>query len=49
MSIFKKVIFSSKRFNHSVIKNSLLAGTVLLSTVAQDVTATYDFSFAITS
>ena len=39
MSIFKKVIFSNKRSNHSVIKNSLLAGTVLLSTVAQDVLA----------
>ena len=39
MSIFKKVIFSNKRSNHSVIKNSLLVGTVLLSTVAQDVLA----------
>ena len=39
MSIFKKVIFRNKRSNHSVIKNSLLAGTVLLSTVAQDVLA----------
>ena len=39
MSIFKKVIFSNKKSNHSVIKNSLLAGTVLLSTVAQDVLA----------
>ncbi len=39
MSIFKKVIFSNKRSNHSVIKNSLLAGTVLLSTVGQDVLA----------
>ena len=39
MSIFKKVIFSKKRSNHSVIKNSLLAGTVLLSTVGQDVFA----------
>ncbi len=39
MSIFKRVIFSNKRSNHSVIKNSLLAGTVLLSTVAQDVLA----------
>ena len=39
MSIFKKVIFSNKRSNQSVIKNSLLAGAVLLSTVAQDVLA----------
>ena len=39
MSIFKKVIFSNKRSNHSVIKNSLLAGTVLLSAVGQDVLA----------
>ena len=39
MSIFKKVIFSNKRSNYSVIKNSLLAGTVLLSTVGQDVLA----------
>ena len=39
MSIFKKVIFSNKRSNHSVIKNSLLAGTVLLSTFGQDVLA----------
>ena len=39
MSIFKKLILSNKRSNHSVIKNSLLAGTVLLSTVAQDVLA----------
>ena len=39
MSIFKKVIFSNKRSNNSFIKNSLLAGTVLLSTVAQDVLA----------
>ena len=40
MSIFKKVILSNKRSNHSsVIKNTLLAGTVLLSTVAQDVLA----------
>ena len=39
MSIFKKVIFSNKESNHSVIKNTLLAGTVLLSTVGQDVLA----------
>ncbi len=39
MSIFKKVIFSNKRSNHSVIKNYLLAGTVLLSIVGQDVLA----------
>ena len=39
MSIFKKVIFSKKRSNYSVIKNSLLAGTVLLSAVGQDVLA----------
>ena len=39
MSIFKKVIFSNNRSNHSVIKNSLLAGTVLLSAVGQDVLA----------
>ncbi len=39
MSIFKKVIFSNKISNHSVIKNTLLAGTVLLSTVGQDVLA----------
>ncbi len=39
MSIFKKVIFSDKRSNHSVIKNTLLAGTVILSTVGQDVIA----------
>ena len=39
MSIFKKVIFSNKRSNHSIIKNSLLAGTVLLSTVTQDLLA----------
>ncbi len=40
MSIFKKVILSNKRSNHSsVIKNTLLAGTVLLSAVGQDVLA----------
>ena len=40
MSIFKKVILSNKRSHHSsVIKNTLLAGTVLLSTVGQDVLA----------
>ena len=39
MSIFRKVIFSHKKSNHSVIKNTLLAGTVLLSTVGQDVLA----------
>ena len=39
MSIFKKVIISNKKSNHSVIKNTLLAGTVLLSTVGQDVLA----------
>ena len=39
MSIFKRVIFSNKKSNHSVIKNTLLAGTVLLSTVGQDVLA----------
>ncbi len=39
MSIFKKVTFSKKRSNHSFIKNSLLAGTVLLSTVGQEVLA----------
>ena len=39
MSIFKKVVLSNKRSNHSVIKNSLLAGTVLLSAVGQDVLA----------
>jgi len=40
MSIFKKVILSNKKSNHSsVIKNTLLAGTVLLSAVGQDVLA----------
>ena len=39
MSIFKKVIFCNKKSNHSVIKNSLLAGTLLLSAVGQDVLA----------
>ena len=39
MSIFKKVVLSNKRSNNSVIKNTLLAGTVLLSAVGQDVLA----------
>ncbi len=40
MSIFKKVILSNKRSNHStIIKNTLLAGTVLLSAVGQDALA----------
>ena len=37
MPIFKNVISSNKKSNHSFIKNSLLAGTVLLSTAGQDV------------
>ncbi len=39
MSIFKKVIFNNKKSNHSVLKNTLLAGTVLISTAAPDVLA----------
>ena len=39
MSIFKKVIFSDRKSYDSIIKNTLLAGTVLLSTVGQDVLA----------
>ena len=39
MSIFKKVILNNKQTNHSVIKNTLLAGTILLSTVGPDVLA----------
>ncbi len=39
MSIFKKVIFSDRKSNDSVIKNTLLAGTILLSTVGPDVLA----------
>ena len=39
MSIFKKVILTNTKTNHSVFKNTLLAGTILLSAVGTDVSA----------
>ena len=39
MSILRKALFNNKKSNHSVLKNTLLTGTVLLSIASQDVLA----------
>ncbi len=39
MSIFRRVLFSNKKSKYAIVKNSLLASTILFSTVSQDVLA----------
>ena len=39
MSIFKKLLIKSKKANKSILKGTFLAGTVILSSIAQDTLA----------
>ena len=39
MSIFKKVLFNKKDPSKAIIKNSVIAGTIILSGLGQDVLA----------